>query len=130
MHSLIIHQEALEDLQRVRAYDQWSAARIFVVLQELDGDCDLLSNLCVQHFHRDPPREIDACRWREVFDEGRNIWRLKVWGADDMLLPYRIIYAHKEHECEFHVLAIVHRSWNYDVTHEVSQRIFASYDQL
>lgn len=130
MHSLIIHPEAHDDLRRIRLTDQWSAARVFVILQELDGDEDLLSCLCVQHFHRHPPREIDACRWSEVFDEGRNIWRLKVWGADDNLLPYRIIYAHKEQDCEFHVLAIVHRSWDYDVNHAVSQRIFAAYDEL
>ena len=130
MHALIIHPDAEHDLRMLKLSDPWTAARVMVLLEELDGDEDLLANLCSHGFHKEKPREFNVSKWLEVYNQGLNIWRLKVWGADDDILPFRIVYAHRASDQEYHVLAIAPRSWNYDASHVISKRILTAYEEL
>uniref|UniRef100_E6QX21 Addiction module toxin RelE n=1 Tax=mine drainage metagenome TaxID=410659 RepID=E6QX21_9ZZZZ len=45
-------------------------------------------------------------------------------------LRYRIVYAYEPGTLQFHVLAIVHRDFNYETDHEITQRIRKAYNEL
>lgn len=130
MTTLIIHPDAEDDLNRLWLLNRWAASRLIVLLQEFQGDEDLLDRLSQNFFHREPPGQFDVQYWVELRNTGRNVFRLKVWDANDELLPYRIIYAYKPKEDEYHVLAIAPREWNYDLEHKLSKRILQAYDEL
>ena len=130
MPSLIIHPDAEDDLQRLWRLDRWAGSRLLAILQELENDEDLLDRLSQNYFHRSPPGQIDVQYWVAVRNSGRNIFRLKVWDANNSLLPYRVIYAYKPENDEYHILAIAPREWNYDLEHKLSKRIFAAHDEL
>ena len=130
MAALIINPDAEDDLERLWRLDRWSATRIIALLEEIEGNDDLLDRLSQDYFHRDAPRQFDVRRWVEAWNSGSNLFRLKVWDPNDDLLPYRVIYAFLPNQSEYHVLAVVHREWNYDPEHKLSHRIFQAYDEL
>lgn len=130
MADLIIHPDAEGDLERIWRLDRWSASRLIARLQEFEGDENLLDSLSQNFFHREHPGQVEVQYWIEVRNSGRNVFRLKVWDTNNALLPYRVIYAYKPENCEYHVLAIAPRDWNYDIEHKLSKRIFQAYDEL
>ncbi|MCY1303216.1 hypothetical protein D9M69_698250 [compost metagenome] len=103
---------------------------MIALLEELEGDEDLLAQLAQDFFRREPPGQFDTQYWVEVRYTGRNIFRMKYWDANHFLLPYRVIYAHKQEADEYYILGIVPREWDYDVEHKLSKRMFKAYDEL
>lgn len=45
-------------------------------------------------------------------------------------LRYRIVYAYEPKSLQYHVLAIVHRDFDYKTDHEITKRILKAYNDL
>lgn len=132
MPHLYINKDAEADLEQLWEVNPRVAARIAVLLQELQVDDDLLDRL-TQHDYGQPRfSEIHVSKWFEQWNQGRDLWRVKIWDLE-RLGPqdkYRIIYAFMPQQQHYHVLAIAPRDFNYEADHPITQRILKSYKTL
>lgn len=130
MYRLFIHDDAKADLEALWEKDAESAARIAVLLEECEGDQDLLDRLTQRDFGFQHTADIHVDMWVEQQRKGRNLWRLKIWDLEDKGVRYRIVYAFQALKNRYHVLAVAPREWNYDKSHPITQRIIAAWEQL
>ncbi|NQD37456.1 hypothetical protein HPT27_10490 [Permianibacter sp. IMCC34836] len=132
MLTLSRHPNATADLREIRLTDPISAAQILALLKQLEADAGLLDKLTWQDFENDL---FEVQPFVSLRKEGYDIWRLKVFEDKDKAMPYRIIHAYQD-KCGvtgnpiIHVLAIVHRKFNYDRSHPITQRVVNDYRQL
>lgn len=130
MARLLIHADAEEDLRNLVATDSRLAARLLALLQEVEGDPNLLAMLTAQDFGTDQRELFHAGRWQEFWQKGMDLWRLKFWELEHQGIAYRVVYALKRGTGEHHVLAVVHRSFDYDPGHPITRRVLSAYDDL
>ncbi len=69
-------------------------------------------------------------KWQAFWRIGYDLWRLKIWTEPKGSLGYRIVYAYEPRSLQYHVLAIVHRDFNYERDHAITQRILKAYKDL
>lgn len=127
MIALFVHDDAKADLLALRVSEPQAAGRILALLEQLEGDPDLLDRL-TQHDYSSA--DIHVSRWQSQWRKGRNLWRLKVWDLESKGIHYRIIYAFEPKKQHYHVLAIAPREFDYDADHPIGQRILRAYEEL
>ena len=93
MLSLCVHDDAVADLEALWESEPRAAARIVALLEELDGNKDLLDRLTQHHYGVRSRADFNVSKWLEHWNRGRDLWRLKIWDLEDKGLKYRIIYA-------------------------------------
>lgn len=130
MLRLFVHTDAEGDLEKLWEEAPVAAARIGALLQELEGNQDLLDRLTQHDFGDYRTAEFHVSKWLNQWNEGKDLWRLKVWDLEDKGLQYRIVYAFLPSKLQYHVLGIVPRDFDYDPHHELSRRIIAAYEDL
>lgn len=134
MYKLYIELDAQNDLRFMvesggdnRRY----AAAILALLSELKGDQALLGSLLDHKFEND---SFNVSRFESIWRD-RDVWRLKVfeWNLSQTrrnAIPYRIIYAYDFKCLSFRILAVVHRDFEYENDHPVTQRVLKAYSEL
>ena len=130
MLSLCVHDDAVADLEALWESEPRAAARIVALLEELDGNKDLLDRLTQHHYGVRSRADFNVSKWLEHWNRGRDLWRLKIWDLEDKGLKYRIIYAFIPRTQCHHILAIAPRDFNYETSHPISQRILYAYENL
>lgn len=130
MIALFVHQDAVADLEALWESEPQAAARIAVLLEELEGNPDLLDRLSQQGYGTHHTADFSVSKWFEYWNQGKDLWRLKVWDLEDKGLKYRIIYAFTPRKLHYHVLAIAPREFNYETNHPISQRLLRAYEDL
>lgn len=130
MASLHTHNDATDDLEELWDEEPQAAARITAFLEELESNQDLLDRLTQHNFGAYHLEDFHVSKWFEHWNKGQDIWRLKIWDLEDVGLKYRIIYAFLPNNHQHHVLAIVHRDFDYETDHPITQRILEAYQQL
>ena len=130
MPRLLIHDDAKADLTQLAQSEPQLAARLIVLLQEIQADRELLDMLTAHDFGSDGHELFHASRWQQHWHQDKDIWRLKFWELENQGIQYRVIYALKRGTGDHYVLAIVSRDFNYDRNHLVTQRILRAYDNL
>lgn len=130
MPDLFIHDDANNDLELLWSQDPQAAARIEVLLEELEGDDNLLDRLTQHNFGNRNHDPFNVSKWLAHWNKGRDIWRLKIWDLEKKGLKYRIIYAFIPRKNNHHILAIAPRDFNYDTNHPISRRILLAYEDL
>lgn len=110
--------------------DSKAAGRLAALLQQAKHDPRIIDSLLDHDFGADHTATYHVSKWFEFWKVGYNIWRLKVWEIPKGSLPYRIVYAYEPKSLQYHVLAIVHRSFNYQPGHEITKRILKAYADL
>lgn len=130
MYKLFVHADAMADLRALHASDPVSEARIVALLQEIEGNQDLLDRLTQHDYGRERTAPFNVSKWLEKWNKSTDLWRIKLWDLEDKGVYYRIIYAYMRGKQLYHVLAIAPRNFDYDTTHELSQRIQRAYDGL
>lgn len=129
--TLALHDDAVADLRSVRQTDPRAAARILAILEQVKADPALLEALTDHGFGKDGSRPFDVQKWVEVWNQQRDLWRLKIWDLERRGIQYRIIYAYRWRELRYYVLAIVERrNFDYDPSSAIGRRILAAYEQL
>jgi len=127
---LFVHDDAERDLEKLWDEAPDAAARIGVLLQELEENQDLLDRLTQHDFGDYRTGEFHVSKWLNQWNKGKNLWRLKIWDLEDKGLQYRVVYAFLPSRSQYHVLGIVPREFDYDPNHELSRRIIAAYENL
>lgn len=117
----------MEDLWKITPQ---AAARITVLLEEVEGDQDLLDRLTQHGYGSDRTEDFHVSKWFEHWNKRKDIWRLKIWDLEDAGLKYRIVYAYIPKIREYHILAIAPRAFNYEATHPLTQRLLKAYEDL
>jgi hypothetical protein len=111
--ALFVHDDAKADLLALRDSEPQAAGRILALLEQLEGDTDLLDRLTQHDYGTHHSADFQVSKWLE--DKG---------------LRYRIVYAFQPRKQHYHVLAIAPREFNYDTSHPISQRILRAYEEL
>lgn len=127
--SIHIHEDADGDLNRLYEADATAAGQIVALLEELDGNFDLLDRLTQHNFGIPSRSRFHVSRWQGQWNSGRNLWRLKMW--EEPAKGHRIVYAFEPSTQRHVVLAIVpRREFNYEPDEVIAERIFRAYDAL
>lgn len=129
MYKLAVHTSAASDIEALanQPATRPVAAKMLELARELRANPRLLANLLD---HGYSTQEIDVSKFQMFWRQGKDLWRLKLWDLEDAGLRYRIIYAYDKSSQRFHILAVVHRDFDYEPAHPVTQRILADYAQL
>lgn len=130
VYSIVIATAAKQDLAAIATDDPDTEAEIAAVLHELKGNQQLLDALTVKDYGlaREAPFHVD--RWSTQQQQGRNLWRLKIWNLEDMGIQYRVVYALDPRLSRYFILAVLHRDFDYDEKHPRVQQLLATYDRL
>jgi hypothetical protein len=130
VYSLVIHEDAEQDLDELWEIDEGATADIVALLEQAACDQELLDNLTVRDFGRHRSEDIHVDKWVEQQRKGRNLWRLKIWDLEDRGIRYRVVYALDPRISRYHVLGVVERGFDYDKSDDRTKRILAAYDEL
>lgn len=128
--SLSIHPDAAADLRRLMETDKFAAGKVLALLQQAKHDPKIIESLLDHNFGEDHSAAYHVSKWFEFWNAGYNIWRLKIWMEPKGSLRYRIVYAYEPKTFQYHVLAIVHRDFDYKKDHDITRRINKAYNDL
>jgi len=145
-----LHDDALNDLGKIRAKDPAVYARLLVFVEEYLDDANLRGALGNEDFANEV-FEVD--RFTILQQQALDIWRVKLKGLDVKLgqlvappavalgsrgqlrgplrLDHRILYAFDLRRGVIWILGVFHRDeYDYSPTHAVTHRITVAYDGL
>lgn len=125
-----VHDHAKADLCALWLSDPAAAAKIEAVLQELQGNQDLLDRLTQNDFGRAGRDAINVRAIENQRQAGNNLWRLKVWSLEGRGQTYRVIYAFIPATRHHYVLGVMPREIDYDRDDAFIRRVEAVYDEL
>lgn len=127
---LSLHADAANDLRALMVSDPDAAGKILAFLEQAKRDPKIIASL-LDHDFGDTRRELyHVSKWLEYWNTGFNLWRVKLWTFPKGSLRYRVVYAYQPSTQHYHVLAIVHRDFDYDPSHAVTQRILVAYQSI
>jgi hypothetical protein len=110
--------------------DPVTVGQILALLEQLEGDPDILDRLTQHDFGAYRTEDFHISKWYQLWNQGNDIWRLKLWDLEDKGLRYRVIYAFMPRQQNYHILAIAPREFNYDPEHPITKRILRAYQDL
>ena len=128
--SLTLHPDAADDLRRLMESDRFAAGKVAALLQQAKHDPKIIDTLLDHDFGAGHSAGYHVSKWCEFWNVGYNLWRLKIWIEPNGSLRYRIVYAYEPKSLQYHVLAIVHRNFDYETDHEITRRILKAYREL
>ncbi len=127
---LSLHPDAADDLRGLMVIDQAQAGKIAAFLQQAKNDPKIVATLLDHDFGETGREPYHVSKWLEFWNTGFNLWRVKLWSFPKGSLSYRIVYAYQPSTQHYHVLAIVHRDFDYQPDHAITQRILIAYRSL
>lgn len=130
MLRLFVHEDAEADLEQLWETEPTAAARITVLIEELEGNPNLLDRLTQHDFGAYGLEDFHVSKWIEQWRQGKDLWRLKIWDLENKNLRYRVVYAFMSRQQDYCVLGILPRAFNYDSNHDLTRRILAAYKDL
>lgn len=110
--------------------DKAAGGKVLALLQQAKHDIRIVDSLLDHDFGADHTAPYHVSKWFDFWNAGYNIWRLKIWSEPRGSLRYRIVYAYEPRTLQYHVLAIVHRNFDYKRDHEITSRIRKAYQDL
>ena len=128
--SLSLHPDAANDLRALMVSDHAAAGKIAAFLQQAKSDPRIIDSLLDHDFGDDRKGPYHVSKWLKFWNTGFNLWRVKLWTVPKGSLSYRIVYAYQPSTQHYHVLAIIHREFDYDPNHVVTQRILLAYHSI
>lgn len=135
MYKLTIEKDAQDDLRRMISEGgaaRTAAARIGTFLQELKACQPDLARLLDRGYKNDT---FNVDKFVALYDAGLNLWRVSLYEFDfaankKWQMPYRILYGYDQPCYTFRVLGILPRNFNYEINHELTNRLCRTYDFL
>ena len=110
--------------------DPGAGGKMAALLQQAKHDRRIIDSLLDHNFGANRSEPYHVSKWFEFWNTGYNLWRLKFWTFPKGSLKYRVVYAYQPSTRRYHVLAIVHRDFDYPKDHETTKRILAAYHSL
>lgn len=132
MCSIEIEQCVVEELDALWEKDEDAVTLIEFILSELASDRNFLARMHNRRVRRMSTPDCEVDRLVELWAEGLNISRIKIWDIDGQLLPYRVICALDAAADCYHAIAVVYKKdgYNYERNSEVTRRFVARYHDL
>ena len=131
VRSLLIHRDAANDLQSIRACGEHADhGAILAFLQQAKADPALLETLAEDWFGEDGSANYTVQKVVALHQRGRRVWRVKVLTLKGMATRYRVLYAFDRRKQLFYVLGVPPREIAYDLAHPRIQQLVAVYDSL
>ena len=130
MYTLVVHADAKADLEEIWEAAPRAAARIVVVLDEIQSNQDLLDALTEHDFGAYGLKEFHVSKISKFWHAGLDLWRFKIWDLEEQKLRYRIVYAYESRKRRYYVLGILPRATSYDINDQRVQRILKAYEDL
>lgn len=130
MYSLVVHADAKADLEEIWEAAPRAAARINVVLEEIESNQGLLDSLTDQDFGAYGLKEFHVSKISMFWHTGLDLWRFKIWDLEEQKLRYRVVYAYESRRQRYYVLGILPRATSYDINDKRVQRILKAYEDL
>lgn len=121
---LIFDQAAAADLIRVKEEDPWAHAQIFALLEAYQAGTFPPEELIDEHFVSHEVENVTPF-WH-LQDRRLNVYRVKLVSVG----AWRILTAGDHSAHEVAVLAVMHRSQNYQADAALVARIRSSYERL
>jgi hypothetical protein len=127
-----LEQEAIDDIRQIMLTSKKHAASILALLDEIRQSPILVGALLDGHkdTRRGDGSVFNVTQFRDVYRRGYDIWRIKFWDTSQRLCPYRILYAYDIHSHDFFVLAVMHRSVEYERDQDFVSRLKKTYHRL
>lgn len=130
---LSVHPDASGDIRLL--IDMGGAAaiagyRIAALLEQARKDASIVASLLTHDFGVNRSEPYHISKWQAFWNQGFDIWRIKIWDDPHGSLPYRIVYAYEPPRLVYHVLGVVPRSFKYDLNHPLTVRIVGAYRDL
>ena len=132
MFKLNILPVVKEDIIAIGAKSNSAPAKIIAFFEQLNNNQELLGYL-LEHNHGEPDKDLfNVSKWQAYWQNGYDLWRLKLFNLENVGLRYRVIYAYALEKGiqTFYILAVIHRDFDYDPTHEITKRLIHSYVEL
>jgi len=129
-YSLVLHEDAEGDLDRIYEVDEDAAADIEVFLEEAKNNQETLENLTRNGYVHYVDWQYDVKELVEAKRAKYNLWRVRLLWLEGAASDYRIVYAFHPVQFRYYVLGIIERDLDYDKNHERIKQIFAAYDAL
>lgn len=130
VYSVVVHDDAEDDLSAIFELDEDVGATLATFLELLEeGNQDLLDRLTQRGFTNHNSPEFNVDEWQKAKSLKLNLWRIRLLSVD-VASNYRIIYAFHAAEFRYYVLAILERSFNYEISDPRVKRIIEVYDAL
>lgn len=132
MYKLNILPAVLNDIKSISVNSKNASTKLVAFLEQLNSDQNLLQHL-LTHNHGEIDKDLfNVSKWQEYWKNGYDLWRLKLFELENVGLRYRVIYAYilERNVPTYYILAIVHRDFDYDPTHEITKRLIHSYNAL
>lgn len=130
VYSLVLHKDAKEDLERIRAEDEDVAADFEAFLEEAGNNQETLDNLTRKGYVQYGEVNFNIDEWNAARKLRYNLWRIRFLFVKGLAAKYRIIYAFHTIQYRYYVLGIIERDFDYKIHHERTDRILAAYDAL
>jgi mRNA-degrading endonuclease RelE of RelBE toxin-antitoxin system len=130
VYTLKVHREAQSDLNSIGTKHPDVRDEIVALLQEIGGSQDLLDALTIKDFGINGDKPIHVDWWWELQQQGLNAWRFKAWDLEEAGLHFRVIYVLDSPRSRYIVLAVLPRSFDYDVNHPRIQQLLATCERL
>ena len=127
---LSLHPDAANDLRTLMVNDPAAAGKLAAFLQQAKNDPKIVVSLLDHDFGDTRKESYHVSKWLEFWNTGFNLWRVKLWTFPRGSLSYRIVYSYQPSTQHYHVLAIVHRDFDYQTDHVVTRRILAAYHAI
>ena len=121
-----VHNDAVEDLRRIRVSDPVAFGRLFALIEQLRADVTLAPRLVEHDFGANRTAPISVMKWNKAWRvEKVPLWRLKFWELEKPGLRYRVIYVYNWRDSTYNIMAVVARgSFDYDDPSDpIKQRI-------
>ena len=120
-----IHENAVEDLRRVKGENPRAAATILVTLEQIEADPKAIDKLTTHGDNQVGAERIGIKSWQEAKRIG-NLWRFRVF--DTPATVYRVVYGYHWQTRQICVLAVVHKEeFNYELDSDIAKRILADW---
>lgn len=120
-----IHENAVEDLRRVKDENPRAAATILVTLEQIEADPKAIDKLTTHGDNQVGAERIGVKSWQEAKRIG-NLWRFRVF--DTPATVYRVVYGYHWQTRQICVLAVVHKEeFNYELDSDIAKRILADW---
>jgi hypothetical protein len=128
--SIALHDDAVDDLDRIYEHDEDAAADIEAFLEEARNNQHTLDSLTRNGYvdYGNCPYNVKA--WQAAKRIRLNLWRIRLLWLTGDADRYRVVYAFHPVELRYYVLGIVDREFDYDLSHPISQRILNAYENL
>ena len=132
MFNLNILPDVKYDIFAIKVKSNVAATKLVAFFEQLNNNQEFLSHL-LEHNYGEPDKNVfNVSKWQEYWHQGYNLWRLKLFDLENVGLRYRVIYAYalEKRIPTFYILAVVHRDFDYDPTHETTKRLIQAYIKL